>query len=176
MTYFFTIKSARTFYALLATVCIGLLGFGYYLQYFAGQEPCPLCIFQRLAYFTIACIGLVGAIHAPKGPGRLGYSGTVLLAALVGAGIAGRQVWLQHLPPDQVPECGPGLDYMLDVFPLSDTLRMVFSGSGECAEVTWTFLSLSIAEWSLVGFVMIAVLAWGHCWSSMLRRLKGGPA
>ena len=174
MTYFFPFKSARAFYAVLAAVCIGLLAFGYYLQYFAGQEPCPLCIFQRLGYFAIGCIGLVGAIHAPRGLGVLGYSGTVLLTALTGAGIASRQVWLQHLPPDQVPECGPGLDYMLDVFPLADALRRVFSGSGECAEVTWTLLSLSIAGWSLICFVVIAVLAWAHCWSSVLRRLKGG--
>ena len=176
MTIHFPFKSARAFYSLLAAVCIGLLGFGYYLQYFAGQEPCPLCIFQRLAYVGIAGIGLVGAIHAPTGPGRLGYSGTVLLAALIGTGIAGRQVWLQHLPPDQVPECGPGLDYMLDVFPLSDALRMVLSGSGECAAVTWTFLSLSIAEWSLICFALLAVLAWDHCRRIRPRRLKGGPA
>ncbi|HLA39165.1 MAG TPA: disulfide bond formation protein B, partial [Candidatus Glassbacteria bacterium] len=113
MNFPLSFKSARALYAALAAVCIGLLGFGYYLQYFAGQEPCPLCIFQRIAYFVVACVGLVGAIHAPKGPGRLGYSGTILLSALVGLAIAGRQVWLQHLPADKVPECGPGLDYML---------------------------------------------------------------
>jgi disulfide bond formation protein DsbB len=169
-------KSARIFYAALAAVCIGLLAFGYYLQFFAGQEPCPLCIFQRLAYFTIACVGLLGAIHAPKGWGRLGYSGTVLLAALAGVAIAGRQVWLQHLPADMVPECGPALDYMLEVFPLSDALRMVFSGSGECAEVTWTFLSLSIAEWSLLCFLLLAAAALGHIWNNLPRRNTGGTA
>ena len=169
-------KSTRACYAVLAAGCIGLLGFGYYLQFFAGQEPCPLCIFQRVAYFIIACTGLVGAIHAPTGPGRLGYSGTVLFAAIIGAVIAGRQVWLQHLPADQVPECGPGLDYMLDVFPLSDALRMVFAGSGECAEVTWTFLSLSIAEWSLICFLLIAAAAIIHGWSSRPRRTTGVTA
>lgn len=166
-------QSTRAFYAALAAICIGLLGFGYYLQFFAGQEPCPLCIFQRVAYFTIACIGLVGAIHAPQGTGRLGYSGTVLFAAVIGAAIAGRQVWLQHLPVDQVPECGPGLDYMLDVFPLSDALRMVFAGSGECAEVTWTFLSLSIAEWSLICFLLIAAVALIHGWNNLPRQTTG---
>ncbi|OGT79570.1 MAG: hypothetical protein A3H91_15555 [Gammaproteobacteria bacterium RIFCSPLOWO2_02_FULL_61_13] len=175
MNFPLSFKSARALYAALAAVCIGLLGFGYYLQYFAGQEPCPLCIFQRIAYFVVACVGLVGAIHAPKGPGRLGYSGTILLSALVGLAIAGRQVWLQHLPADKVPECGPGLDYMLEVFPLGDALRMVFAGSGECAEVTWTFLSLSIAEWSLICFLMIAAVAMLHGWNSLPRRVKGGP-
>ncbi len=169
-------QSARVFYAALAALCIGLLGFGYYLQFFAGQEPCPLCIFQRVAYFTVACVGLVGAIHGPKGAGRLAYSGTVLFAALIGAAIAGRQVWLQHLPADQVPECGPGLDYMLEVFPLSDALRMVLSGSGECAEVSWTFLSLSIAEWSLFCFLLITAVATIHAWNSLSSRVARGTA
>ena len=72
--------------------------------------------------------------------------------------IAGRQVWLQHLPPELVPECGPGLDYMLNVFPLSDAIKMVLTGSGECAEVKWRFITLSIAEWSLIMFVGISIV------------------
>ena len=83
------------------------------------------------------------------------YTTMLLIITLIGAGIAGRQIWLQHLPADQVPECGPGLDYLLEVFPLAETLKMVFTGSGECAEVHWTFAGLSIAEWSLVCFILI---------------------
>ncbi|MBI3056742.1 MAG: disulfide bond formation protein B, partial [Betaproteobacteria bacterium] len=79
--------------------------------------------------------------------------------AAIGAGIATRHVWLQHLPKDQVPECGPGLEYMLNKFPLTQALEKVFRGSGECAEVGWTFLTLSIAEWSLAWFVLLGVLA-----------------
>jgi len=169
-------KSVRIFYATLAAVCLGLLAFGYYLQYFAGQEPCPLCIFQRLAYFAIACAGLLGAIHAPRGLGQLGYSGGMLLAALAGVAIAGRQVWLQHLPPGEAPECGPGLDYMFHVFPFSDALRMVFTGSGECAEVTWTLLSLSIAGWSLLCFLLLAAAAVYHTWINLHWRNTGGTA
>ena len=87
------------------------------------------------------------------------YSMLLAIAALAGAGIAGRQVWLQHLPADQVPECGPGLDYMLEAFPLTDALKMIFSGSGECAEVHWRFIGLSIAEWSLVWFILFFIAA-----------------
>jgi disulfide bond formation protein DsbB len=100
---------------------------------------------------------LLAAIH---NAGRIGsriYGVLIALSALAGAAIATRHVWLQHLPPDKVPECGPGLDYMLEVFPLSETLRKVFTGSGECAEVNWQFLGLSMPAWALLCFIGLAV-------------------
>ena len=150
-------NSPRLIYSLFAFSCACLLGFGYFLQYVKGIEPCPLCILQRLAYFTVIVIGVIGTIHGPRGLGRRIYSGLICLAGMAGAGVAIRQVWLQHLPPDQVPECGPGLDFMLNTFPLSDTIKMIFHGSGECAQVHWRFLTLSIAEWSLICFSMIII-------------------
>ncbi|MFB3100110.1 MAG: disulfide bond formation protein B, partial [Gammaproteobacteria bacterium] len=94
------------------------------------------------------------------------YTSLILIASLCGAGIAGRQIWLQHLPEDKIPECGPGLEYMLDTFPFTDALRMILSGSGECAEVQWTFLSFSIAEWSIVCFTGLTIA----CLISLIRR------
>lgn len=155
-------KSPRLVYVLFAAACASLLGFGYYLQFVKGIEPCPLCIFQRVAYFGVIVFGVTGAIHGPRGMGRRIYSGMICLAGIAGAGVALRQVWLQHLPPDQVPECGPGLDFMLDTFPLSETIKMVFKGSGECAQVQWTFLSLSIPEWSLICFALIILTSGFH--------------
>lgn len=155
-------KAPRIFYLLIALSCASLLGYGYYLQFFQGQEPCPLCIFQRLAYIGVVVIAFTGFVHAPEKIGVRVYSSLITVASLIGAGIATYQVWLQHLPPDQVPECGPGLDYMLEVFSFTETLKMVFTGSGECAEVDWTFLSLSIAEWSLLCFIGLASLAVLH--------------
>lgn len=156
------LRPPRPFYLAVMLFCGGLLGVGYYLQFAAGLEPCPLCIFQRIAYVAILAIALLGAIHAPAGRWRGIYDGVLAGAAAAGAAIAGRQVWMQHLPPGQVPECGPGLDYMLEVFPIAETLRMVLSGSGECAEVDWTFLSLSIAEWSLLCFLVLSAAALAH--------------
>jgi disulfide bond formation protein DsbB len=156
-------ESRRAPFAAVAAACAGLLGYGYYLQYFAGQEPCPLCILQRLAFFAIAILAAAAAVHGPMHLGRLGYGAAMLVAAVIGGAIAGRQVWLQHLPPDKVPECGPGLDYLLDVFPPGEALRMIFTGSGECAEVGWTFLSLSIAEWSLIWFALFLAIAGWLC-------------
>ena len=111
-----------------------------------------------------------GLVHGPGKAGRLAYSGLILVSAVTGAAIAGRQVWLQHLPPEEVPACGPGLDFMLEVFPLADALKMVFTGSGECAEVDWTFLGFSIAEWSLAWFIAFAAAALAHMVQSMKQR------
>ena len=144
--------SLRILYSIIFVICASLLGFGLYLEHVVGLEPCPLCIFQRIAYIVIAVISLIGAIHNPQKLFERIYTGLILIASLCGAGIAGRQIWLQHLPEDEIPECGPGLEYMLDTFPFTDALRMILSGSGECAEVQWTFLSFSIAEWSIVCF------------------------
>lgn len=146
-------NKTRLFYLAVFVACLSLLAFGLYLEYEKGLEPCPLCVFQRIAYIAIGLIALVAAIHNPERWGQYFYNGLIMIAAATGAAIAGRQVWLQHLPPDQVPACGPGLEYMLDAFPLGEALKMILSGSGECAEVGWTFLGLSIAEWSLLCFL-----------------------
>lgn len=143
----------------MALVPGGLLAFGYYLQFGAGLEPCPLCVFQRLAYMAVIVIAVAGVVMAPAGTWSRVIDALIVAAAGTGAAIAGRQVWLQHLPAEEVPECGPGLDFMLEAFPLADTVRMVLSGSGECATVDWSFLGLSIAEWSLGWFVVLAIAA-----------------
>ncbi len=150
-------NSSRIFFSIIFVVCASLLGFGLYLEHVVGLEPCPLCVFQRIAYILVALVALIAAIHNPQKLFEKIYTGLMFVASLCGAGIAGRQVWLQHLPEDKIPECGPGLEYMLDVFPLADALKMVLSGSGECAEVQWTFLSFSIAEWSILCFVGLTV-------------------
>lgn len=151
--------SARAAYALGFLACAGLLAFAYYLQYVEQQEPCPLCMLQRVAFLDMMVVFAVAAIHGPKRRGAIVYSGLLLVMAAMGTAIAGRQVWLQHLPPDKVPACGPGLEYMLERFPLGDALRMIFAGSGECAEAGWRFLGLTIAGWSLAWFVLLGALA-----------------
>lgn len=138
-------------------VCAGMIAFALYLQHFQGQEPCPLCILQRVAWMALGAVFLVAGLHGPARAGATVYGLLLFVVAAIGAGIAGRHVWLQNLPRDQVPACGPDLDFMLQQFPLSETLRRVLSGSGECAETGWTFLGLSIAGWSLLWLVLIAI-------------------
>lgn len=138
-----------------------LIATALYMQHVLNLEPCPLCIFQRLFVMAIGGVALAGALHNPRLLGRRVYAALLALLALGGSAVAGRQVWLQHLPADQVPECGPGLDYMLETFPLQETLNLVLRGSGECAKVEWTFLGFSIAEWMLVvfaGYLVFAVI------------------
>ena len=139
-------------------ICLGLLAFALYLEHFKGLDACPLCIFQRIAYILIALVAFIAFIHNPKNLTLVIYKSLTIIIALSGALIAGRQVWLQHLPPELVPECGPGLDYMLNVFPFADAIKMVLTGSGECAEVKWRFVSLSIPEWSLFFFIGISIV------------------
>src|ERR671923_1949908 len=142
--------------ALGALVCALLLGYGYYLQYAQGLEPCPLCLVQRAFFYLVLAVLVIGALH---GRGRKIYGPLAALFAAGGLATAARQVWLQHLPADKVPQCGPDLFFMLENFPLARTLQKVFQGSGECAAVDWKFLGLSIAGWALVWFSVLAFYA-----------------
>lgn len=148
----------RWLFAAGVVFCLALLGTALYFQHVMGLEPCPLCIIQRLFVIALGAVMLVAAIHNPAHLGRRLYGGLILVLAALGAGVAGRHVWLQSLPADQVPACGPGLEYLLETFPLTDALRLVFEGSGECAEVQWTFLGLSIPGWTLLVFIGLAVV------------------
>jgi len=142
-----------------ALACAGLLGTGYFLQYFQGQDPCPLCLLQRGFYYAILIVLAAGALHGPGRKGAIAYAIGALAFAAGGIATAARHVWLQHLPPDQVPACGPDLFYMMENLPLGRTLQLLLRGSGQCAEVHWRFLGLSIAEWSLASFLALAALA-----------------
>lgn len=138
--------------------CAGLLGFGYYLQFVQELEPCPLCIFQRVALFGLGIVFILAALHNPISWGSRLYGLLILVIAAAGAALASRQLWLQNLPPDQVPDCGPGLNYMLETFPLTDVISTVLQGSGDCAEVSWVFLGLSIPGWTLIAFVGLGLV------------------
>ena len=145
--------SRRSLNLLGASVCAGMMAFALYAQHGLGLEPCPLCVFQRVAVMLTGAVFLLAAAHDPGRFGARVYGLMIAIAAGAGVTVAGRHVWLQNLPPDQVPECGPGLDYMLDVFPLMEAVDMVFAGSGECAEVSWRFLGLTMPTWVLIGCV-----------------------
>ena len=151
--------NARVAFAIGAVVCALLLAYGFFLQYVQGLEPCPLCLVQRGFFFAVLGVFVIAALHAPGRRGTMVYSGLAALFALGGAAAAGRQVWLQHLPADKVPQCGPDLYFMLENFPLSRVWKTLLSGTGECAAVDWTFLGLSIAGWSLVWFAVLVVYA-----------------
>lgn len=142
-----------------ALACGGLLGYALYAQHVLGLEPCPLCVFQRVAVLALGCVFLAAYAHNPARGGAKVYGGLAVVAAGAGIGFAWRQLWLQGLPPDQVPECGPGLNFIMDVFPLWEAIAMVLKGSGDCAKIDWTFLGLSMAGWVLISLATLALLA-----------------
>ena len=137
--------------------CVALMVTALTMQHVLGLEPCPLCIFQRMFVIALGVVMLVAALHDPAQIGRRIYGALIVVLGVLGLVVAGRHVWLQNLPADQVPECGPGLEYMLEAFPLMEALSLVFRGSGECADVQWVFLGLTIPGWTLVVFVGFTV-------------------
>jgi len=121
-------------------------------------EPCPLCVLQRVMVIATGIIALLATLHGPGKTGVQVYGGLVAATATGGAMLSLRQLWLQSLPADEVPSCGPNLDYLLDVFPLTEVLTMILSGDGSCAEVAWSLFGISIPGWTLVGFIGLIVI------------------
>jgi len=137
--------------------CAALIGFAIYSQFAWGLDPCPMCIFQRLAFAALGLVFLVAGLHAPRSPGGRGAYGVVgFIAAAVGMGLAGRHVWLQLNPPE-VPGCLPPLSFMRETMSTTSVIRRVLTGSGDCSAVDWSFLGLSMPAWSLVWFVALGL-------------------
>ena len=152
-----TYRNLQVFLVIMTV--IGMSFALFFLQRYMGFSPCPLCIFQRIGLIIMGSFALIAALFNPKSKAvRL----VLWLGSLAGIGwataVAGRHVWLQHLPADQVPSCGPGLDYWLDTLPILQVFKEVFAGSGECASVEWTFMGLSIPEQSLILFSLLLVV------------------
>lgn len=152
-----TYRNLQVFLVIMAV--IGMSFALFFLQRYMGFSPCPLCIFQRIGLMIMGGFALIAAIFDSKSKiVRL----LLWLGSLAGIGwaavVAGRHVWLQHLPADQVPSCGPGLDYWLDTLPMQQVLKEVFAGSGECASIEWTFMGLSIPEQSLILFSVLILV------------------
>ena len=143
----------RPWFLFVALACAGLLSYGLYVQHVLFIDPCPLCVLQRLAFTWTGAVALLAAIHNPRGVGRLFYGVLLILGAAAGMAIAARHLWLQSLPADQVPDCGMGLNYMLETLPFTQVLAEVLRGSGECANVDWVFLGLSMPGWTFLWYL-----------------------
>ena len=134
-----------------------------FFQQYLVLMPCPLCVTQRIFAIMFGLIALIAALHNPTPQQQRIYSALTALAALGGASISARQVYLQSLPEDQIPACGPTLSYLMEYFPFQDVLNAMFLGEGSCAEIKWQFLGLSIPGWTLVAFLfVIGVCIWQY--------------
>lgn len=157
---------AKIWFLLGFLACISLLAMGVYFQLVEGLEPCPLCISQRLAILLTGLVFLTAGLHNPGHVGVTRYAVLGTVTALLGASISSRHIWLQHLPPEKVPECGPELAYMFQYFPLFDTLKLMLSGTGDCAKIDWTLLGLSMPVWTLFAFLSLATLSLMQIWNT----------
>jgi len=162
-----TRRERRLFNAAGVAAVVGLMSYALYAQHILGLEACPLCILQRVAMIALGLVFTVAALHAPLGAGARAYAVLGALAALTGMGISGWHVHIQNLPPSEVPACGPGFDYIMDAFGWLGGLRMIFTGSGECAVVNWTFLGLSMPAWVFIWFVALGALVIRANWSKI---------
>ena len=148
--------SHQVLYTLGFLVSCGLIAVALYFQFVLLYEPCPLCILQRLGFIAVGLICLVAALHNPEVTGHRFYGGLITLASLTGLGIAGRHIWLQNNPP-AVAECGPGVNYWLETLPVGEVIQRMFTGNGDCTEILWQFLGLSIPAWSALMFSAFTV-------------------
>ncbi|CAM3475424.1 disulfide bond formation protein B [Parendozoicomonas haliclonae] len=153
-----TLPTSRLLYLLIFLSSAGLIAGAMFFEHIMELEPCPLCMSQRIAVLALGLVGLIGWIHNPTGKGKRVYGGFILLFALMGAALAIRQLYIQHLPPDAVPACLPSLEYLVEVMPIVELMSVMLSGTGDCAEVQWVFLGLSIPGWTLVCFIGYALL------------------
>lgn len=157
---------ARIWFLLGFAGCVFLMSMGAYFQFVGGLEPCPLCISQRIGIMLTGLVFLIAGLHNPEEKGRKIYSILGTLVALSGGAVSVRHIWIQHLPPDEVPECGPGIEYMMENFPLAEVIKQMLSGTGDCAKVDWTLLGFSMPAWTLVAFLMLAGLSLLQFWNS----------
>lgn len=134
-----------------------MMAYALYAEHQLLLEPCPLCIFQRYATVALGLVFLVAALHHPGGAGRRVYAALIAVFGAGGVAIAAWHVRIQNLPAEEVPGCGPGFDYMMDAFPLTETLPMIFQGSGECGTVDWQLLGLSMPAWVAISLAVLTV-------------------
>lgn len=159
------LPSRRTGYFLAFGVCAALMAYALYLQYVLDLEPCPLCMFQRVALIAMGAVFLFAALQGPARTGAWVYSALLFILGGAGIGLALRHLWIQSLPADQVPACGMGIGYMFETLPFFDVVTRTLKGSGECAKVDLV-LGLSIPAWTLMLFVILIV------WSVVLAASK----
>jgi disulfide bond formation protein DsbB len=130
--------------------CVALLAYALYAQFQLGLEPCPLCIFQRIAIAALGVVFLIAALHHPRGWGAQAYAILIGIAASVAIGVSARHIYVQHAPPGSLPSCGAPLGYLMKHMSPGALIERVLSGSGECSEVNWSFLGLAMPTWVLI--------------------------
>lgn len=153
--------SPRFMFFLAFLACLMIMAGALYLEHYVGLVPCPMCVVQRMCVIAFGLVCLVAALHGPGRTGRQVYSVLGLLVVILGAVVAGRQIWLQSQPIDQMEACLPSLEFMVQALPWQEVVSLLFKGTADCAEVSWTLFTLSLPEWSLLAFIGMGLfLVW----------------
>ncbi|MBP6057272.1 MAG: disulfide bond formation protein B [Nitrosomonas sp.] len=148
----------RLLFLIILFSCIGLLTYAQYLQYVEGLLPCPLCVAQRLAYWLLGLTALLAFLHNPRIIGRRFYGFLMSIFAFAGTIIAARHAWLIRYPESF--ECGISPEEaFLNTLPIAEWWPGMFEANGDCSNVDWKFLSLTIPDWSLIAFFALGILA-----------------
>ncbi len=159
-----------------AAACALLIAAAYYMEYALFLEPCPLCMVQRVLVLIVGLACLAAAAHYPQRRGRIVYAALVTFVSALGIAAAGRHVWLQNLPQDRIPECFPGIGFIVSNHPLMESVRIIFGGTGECAETLWTFLGISIPGWTLMAFIVFCGTGLLMIYSALQTQRDSWPA
>lgn len=149
--------SNRQFWFIQLILNGGLVLSALYLQKIYHLDPCPLCVFQRCVFILGGALTLLAYIHNPNKLGQKLYAALFSFANMIGILLSLRHIWLQNLPPEKVPACGPGLDYLLQVLPLNEVIRDVLIGSGNCAKIDYLLLGITLPSWSLIWFLIFSI-------------------
>ncbi|MEJ5029218.1 disulfide bond formation protein B [Comamonas sp. MYb21] len=150
-------NAPRRTLALIFVACAAMMAFGMYLQHVVGLEPCPMCIVQRYCLIAVGVLALLGSLRPSSAGWWKSFGGLALLFSVFGAFTAARQSWLQWNPPE-FATCGRDFYGMIENYPISRSLPMIFRGSGDCTAIDWTFLGLSIANWSFLAFAAFSIV------------------
>ncbi len=150
------LTNSRVLLGLISLACLSMIVVALYMQHVMYLHPCNLCIVQRVAFIITGIIAFIGVLHTNK---RRLWASLTALAAAVGSLFSMRQLYLQGLPPEDVPACGPGLEYLFEALPFQKAVEQLLMGDGNCAEVQWTFLTISIPGWALISFIGIVAVS-----------------
>ncbi|MBS0215149.1 MAG: disulfide bond formation protein B [Proteobacteria bacterium] len=163
-------KSFRARFLTGFLACAGLLGYAFYVQFSLGILPCNFCILQRIAFGALGAVFLVGGLIAPKSTSaRKWLVVLALIPAIAGAGVALRHVWVQYFPPPMAG-CGSPMSFMLEMMPAQSVLRKVLTASGDCSNINWSFLGLTMPAWCALWFIGLGIWAIAAGWRKSDRK------
>ncbi len=151
-------KDPRRTFLLFLVASVGMIVVALSMEYFLGLKPCILCYMQRGSVISIGIFAALGLIINPKKV--LVYKiilSTIFLSILSGALLSIRQLHLQSLPADLVPSCAPDIDFLFSTLPFLEIVILAFTGDGNCAEILWTFLGISIPGWVLISLSFLLI-------------------